>query len=145
MIASDEKRRLYCRRIAFVLLVASVFYILCKTLLLRTPFEGKHYEPELFWSYKVLDIEWMQMLCNVLLFIPFGMTLSVFDRKLLRVLLIGCLFSFCIELTQYWLKLGLCEWDDVFHNSLGTLIGCYLHKLLQKIAPAVRRAISKQK
>ena len=35
----------------------------------------------------------------------------------------GFIFSSVIELSQLALKRGLCEFDDVFHNTLGCVIG----------------------
>ena len=35
----------------------------------------------------------------------------------------GFVFSSVIELSQLVLKRGLCEFDDVFHNTLGCVIG----------------------
>lgn len=32
-------------------------------------------------------------------------------------------FSLSIELIQYWFGLGVCEMDDVLHNTLGVLAG----------------------
>lgn len=68
------------------------------------------------------------MLGNVLLFVPFGTLMSILDRHFWRVFFIGLIFSCSIELVQFLLKIGLCELDDVFHNTLGTLIGLYFGK-----------------
>lgn len=114
-------------------LIAYTVFILCKTLLLRKPFEGNHLQLELFWSYKVIDKQFKQMFRNVLLFIPFGVILKLFGINTRVILLIGFTFSCSIELLQYLLKLGLCELDDVFHNTLGTLIGLHIGNLFRKI------------
>ena len=37
--------------------------------------------------------------------------------------MVGFIFSSVIELSQLLLKRGLCEFDDVFHNTLGCVIG----------------------
>ena len=36
-----------------------------------------------------------------------------------HVILIGCLCSIATEASQYLLKMGWCETDDVIHNTLG--------------------------
>ena len=41
-------------------------------------------------------------------------------------ILIGCLCSIATEATQYLLKMGWCETDDVIHNTLGTAIGVWV-------------------
>ena len=110
------------------LLVIYVFVILSETLLFRKPFEGEHLQLELFWSYKVIDVQFKQMLGNVLMFIPFGLLLSLLDKRVWLVLLSGFFFSCLVEILQFVLKVGLCEWDDVLHNTLGTLIGLLIGK-----------------
>jgi glycopeptide antibiotics resistance protein len=40
------------------------------------------------------------------------------------------MFSAAIEITQYFTGRGLCEFDDVFHNTLGACIGFIIWKKL---------------
>ena len=67
-----------------------------------------------------------QILLNVLLFIPFGVMFKLTFRKtgLPGGWLVGFLLSMVIEVCQLVFHLGLFEWDDMLHNSLGCLIGC---------------------
>ena len=57
---------------------------------------------------------------------PFGFLLSFICTKnaLLKSFLFGAAFSACIELSQLFFKRGLCEFDDLFHNTLGSVVGC---------------------
>lgn len=126
------KERINKKTVLVCLLVAYTVFILCETLIFRKPFKGKHLELELFWSYKVIDKQFNQMFCNVLLFIPFGLLLKLLGLNTRLILLIGFTFSCSIELLQYLFKLGLCELDDVFHNTLGTLIGLYIGNWIRK-------------
>ena len=126
------KERINEKTVLICFLIAYTVFILCKTLLLRKPFEGKHLELELFWSYKVINKQFKQMFCNVLLFIPFGAVLKLLGLNTRLILLFGFTFSCSIELFQYLLKLGLCELDDVFHNTLGTLIGIFTGNWIRK-------------
>ena len=71
-----------------------------------------------------------EMLMNVFLFFPLGLTLSnALPRKRhrwLRIILttlIGCALSAGIEYTQYRYALGLAETDDVICNTLGAFLG----------------------
>lgn len=71
-----------------------------------------------------------EMLMNVFLFFPLGLTLSnALPRKWhrwLRIILttlIGCILSAGIEYAQYRCALGLAETDDVICNTLGAFIG----------------------
>ena len=81
-----------------------------------------------------------EMLMNVFLFFPLGLTLSnALSRKWhrwLRIILttlVGCALSAGIEYAQYRYALGLAETDDVICNTLGAFIGST--SLL--IAPAI--------
>ncbi|WP_288535663.1 VanZ family protein [uncultured Ruminococcus sp.] len=40
------------------------------------------------------------------------------------------MFSAAIEITQYFTGRGLCEFDDVFNNTLGACIGFIIWKKL---------------
>ena len=71
-----------------------------------------------------------EMLMNVFLFFPLGLTLSnALPRKwhrwgrIILTTLIGCAFSAGIEYAQYRYALGLAETDDVICNTLGAFLG----------------------
>lgn len=84
-----------------------------------------------FWSYYDLISEWskpmaVQMIYNVLVFIPWGILLPEIvsvARKFRSVVLSTVGISFVIEVVQLVFRLGLFEFDDVFHNTLGAVIG----------------------
>ena len=69
---------------------------------------------------------------NVLAFVPIGLLLGcAFGRmKGLKMLLIGGGFSVLIETLQFFLKRGFAEFDDVFHNVLGCVIGYGVYALV---------------
>ena len=107
----------------FTLYIFAVLYI---TLISRTPTYPRHnFHP--FWEYELLlagnqqRYYFQQVSCNILMLIPFGLFLS--SRLSWKVIPLGCLFSVAIELTQYFTARGLCEFDDVFNNTLGCVIG----------------------
>ena len=116
----------------FVLFCAAVIAILYATILNRTPgnyeliltpfatFTAALQQPELY----------REMLMNVFLFFPLGLTLSnALPRKWhrwLRIILttlVGCALSAGIEYAQYRCALGLAETDDVICNTLGAFLG----------------------
>lgn len=122
------------RRVLFntVLACAAAFIILYATILNRTPgnyeliltpfaaLSAARQQPELY----------REMLMNVFLFFPLGLTLSnALPRKWHRwgrialTTLIGCILSAGIEYAQYRCALGLAETDDVICNTLGAFIG----------------------
>ncbi len=74
------------------------------------------------------------VILNILLYYPLGYLLPILFPKLKpkHVILIGCLCSIATEATQYLLKMGWCETDDVIHNTLGTAIGVWVWHLQSK-------------
>lgn len=124
-----ERRRVLLNT---ALACAAAFIILYATILTRsagvpevilTPFASltaARQQPELY----------REMLMNVFLFFPLGLTLSnALPRKWhrwLRIILttlVGCAFSAGIEYAQYRCALGLAETDDVICNTLGAFLG----------------------
>lgn len=127
-----------------VLCSITALTILYATILTRTPgdykpiltpfatFTAALQQPELY----------REMLMNVFLFFPLGLTLSnALPRKWhrwLRIILttfVGCALSAGIEYAQYRYALGMAEVDDVICNTLGAFIGST--SLL--IAPAIEK------
>ena len=70
---------------------------------------------------------------NVLAFIPIGVLLwcTFRDCKLWMALLVGMGLSLSVEVFQYVFNRGLTEFDDVFHNTLGCLIGFMIVSLIK--------------
>ncbi len=112
-----------------LLTTAAIFYATLfsraegSTGLILTPFASltaARVQPELY----------REMLMNVFLFFPLGLTLSnALPRKWYRWLriilttLVGCALSVGIEYAQYRYALGMAEVDDVICNTLGAFIG----------------------
>ena len=118
--------------INFSLFLGSLTFILFATILTRTPGD---YEVilTLFASLTAAQVQpelYREMLMNVFLFFPLGLTLSnALPRKWhrwLRIILttlVGCALSAGIEYAQYRYALGMAEGDDVICNTLGAFIG----------------------
>ena len=115
-----------------VLSFIAAIIIIYATLLTRTPgdyefiltpfaaFAAAQQQPELY----------REMLMNVFLFFPLGLTLSnALPRKwhrwsrIILTTLISCILSAGIEYAQYRYALGMAEVDDVICNTLGAFIG----------------------
>lgn len=109
--------------------ILSIFYV---TVFSRTPgnyeviltpfatFTAAQQQPELY----------REMLMNVFLFFPLGLTLSNalpqkwrLWVKIILTTLIGCILSEGIEYAQYRYALGMAEVDDVIYNTLGAFTG----------------------
>lgn len=69
---------------------------------------------------------------NICMFLPVGFFLKCGYRSVTykKVLLIGFIVSFFIELLQFTFSKGLCEVDDVIHNSLGCMVGYWIANLM---------------
>lgn len=94
----------------------------------------RQYELKPFWSWCAViryhDRELLkENLLNCLLLVPMGLLLPIiFNHKvrLNQALLAGLLVSASIELSQLIFKRGLFEWDDMIHNALGCVLGCWV-------------------
>lgn len=125
----NKKRWTAINAVIFGLSTATILYA---TILSRTPgvpeailtpfasLTAARIQPEIY----------REMLMNVFLFFPLGLTLSnALPRKWHRwgrialTTLIGCALSAGIEYAQYRYALGMAEVDDVICNTLGAFLG----------------------
>ena len=125
---NQKKRTIINAALCFI----AAFIILYATILTRTPgvpaviltpfasLTAARIQPEIY----------REMLMNVFLFFPLGLTLSnALPRKWhrwLRIILttfVGCALSAGIEYAQYRYALGLAETDDVICNTMGAFLG----------------------
>ena len=74
------------------------------------------------------------IILNILLYYPMGYLLTVLcpGLKAWHIILIGCAASVSTEFTQFLLKMGWCEMDDILLNTLGTSIGLWVRYLQNK-------------
>ena len=125
--------RIYCAS-AFVIYLLIVLYI---TIFSREP-EERRIDMELFRSYKLLfidknDFYYTQIVCNIIMTVPFGILFPVLNEKFRSVFLMfvsGFVFSLLIELAQYFSGRGLFEFDDLFNNTVGALLGYLILNIL---------------
>ena len=109
------------RKWAVSLLAPYAFLVLAATLLIRESGAEPKYELQLFWSYRVWEIQRGQIIANVLMFLPIGFLAgAVFGWKGVPLSL-G--FSAMIESLQLASCRGLFEFDDMVHNTLGAAVG----------------------
>ena len=103
------------------ILSAYIFLVLAETILIRKPFIGQHFQPELFWSWRVWNVQRGQIIANVIMFVPVGVLAGRIWRW--KGLWVAAGLSVLIEVLQLVTSRGLCELDDVFHNVIGAVIG----------------------
>ena len=76
-----------------------------------------------------------EVVMNVAVFVPIGVLLGQIFKGMVwwKVLIPGVCVSVIIELLQLILMRGLCETDDVLHNTLGCLIGIGIVQSTRKV------------
>lgn len=126
----------FFRNMSLSVLMGYTFFILCTTLLFRekTAYARCYTNP--FESYDDLYYKMIaEILLNVLFFIPIGFLLAAaMKRERFRfVLCTGCMFSLTIETAQLLCRRGVCNIDDVIHNTLGCAIGYLVYRLCNSI------------
>jgi len=73
---------------------------------------------------------------NILLFVPLGMLLPLAGhtwRHFLSCAGTGMLLSIFVETSQFFLKLGYAQTDDVLANTLGTIIGFWIYLFFRSL------------
>lgn len=81
----------------------------------------KHYEPSI-----------TEIALNVLFFVPIGFLLpvaSVFFQRCWKTAAFGFSLSLCIETAQLISSLGWFDISDLFHNTLGVLLGYLVYHI----------------
>lgn len=123
----------YKKNTAFtvVLLVVYFSFVLSVTLISRVPSIRPRYNLKLFWSVEaaLAGRKYLagEILANTLMFVPAGAVLAwlLRKRKLWFPMLAGMLLSMSIEVVQLFSKRGYFEFDDIFFNTLGCVIGVF--------------------
>lgn len=99
-----------------------------------------------FWSHAELFRNWsrhlaMQIFYNILLFVPWGIIFPIISKtmqKIQWVALSAFAFSALIEVIQLVFKCGLFEFDDMFHNSLGAILGYVIWYRMKKLLSNIK-------
>ena len=113
------------------LLAEYYFLVLCSTVICRASHGERHIEIMPFGNYPDIwnrvdyPADLIEVLLNIALFVPIGLLLGGFCFKTKKVLLSGICLSGIIEVSQFAFCKGLCETDDVIHNTLGCVIGYF--------------------
>ena len=119
--------------LASLALLVYLGVVFASTVFTRMP-TVRQYELIPFWSWYEVFIKYsrsllVENLLNILLLLPAGVLLPIIFARRLRpsvAFMIGALISAVIEVSQLILRRGLFEWDDMFHNGLGCMLGCLI-------------------
>ena len=119
------------RKVTISMTIGCILFILGETILFRKAKETVIFYLQPFWSYADWNIYGPQIIANVVMFIPLGFLLG----KLIgwKGLLVAAVFSVIIELIQLITKIGMFEFDDIIHNTIGALIGVLCWKIIQRL------------
>lgn len=121
-------------------LIFYLFVVLSITLIRRSGFWNGQII-SFFYSYKeawisASETAWRNIILNILMFAPLGFWLPVGKkgfRTFWKPCLLGLVLTVVIECLQLFLSLGLFEVADLFNNTLGTMIGFGLYKIVEYI------------
>ena len=126
-----------------VVYIEYLVLLICATVIFRdsTCALGVEFVP--FWNYNeyfTMDVLYESLL-NIVMFIPVGFCSSVFLKRplLIRIFLLSMALSCSIEVTQYLLKCGFCETNDIMNNSVGGVFGYLLYRVTPWILHSFRQ------
>lgn len=141
MIQNDRIKRKWKNILGICLIIVWFMIFIGAALMERTPSEDFMYNLHLFWCIREAwatksALDWYFIVGNVSLFIPLGVLLPLcFDQMRVwwQTILFGFMCSLVIEMIQLVFRLGLFEFDDIFNNTLGTLLGYGIFIFLMKL------------
>lgn len=138
------------RYTAVVALLEYIILLLCSTVIYRNTQAERKYDFHPFWTYSAImdgKEEYIsEAIMNIIAFVPLGFLLgcSFHSITFWRTFMIGSFLSIGIEFFQFKYMKGFSELDDVFHNTLGCMIGYgiysigrYLYERLSKRSVAL--------
>ena len=125
------------KRFIYMLFIAYVFMVLWLTLIDRE-FGERQSMLVPFWEYANVikgierDFFIKQILGNLVMLMPLGIMLPMLrnvNRK--QIFVIAICFSVGIEITQFITGRGLLEFDDVFNNTVGAVVGYQIYNYVR--------------
>ena len=132
---------IFVRQASFFLFMGYLFLVLCTTLFYREETYEKRYMFQPLWSYiNLYNKRAVEIIMNIVMFIPIGFFAggALKKKHVSKAIEIGIVLSIFIEITQLITTRGVCNIDDVIHNTLGCVIGfsCFVlcYKLIKHTA-----------
>lgn len=126
-----EKKVKTTKLILFSIFIIYITIVLCATFANRGSAYNSELNLNLFSSYKDayytgIKSAWLNIILNILLFTPMGFLLPLLNNKLkswYKTIGISFLVTLLIEFFQFFTNFGIFEIDDIFNNTLGSIIG----------------------
>lgn len=136
MIKAKKTENDKINMLVFIFFLVYIICVLYITLFNREPTYRRRVLTPL-WEYRKLLHEdshyWFQQItCNILMLVPFGAYLGYRFKRMtiIQATALGGAFSVFLELTQYFTGRGILEFDDVFNNTFGAVLGFVFVKLI---------------
>lgn len=123
------------RKVSWWMFLVYLLMMLCFTIILREEKNVAQISMKPIWEYDSLNYKLMaESILNVLFFVPLGLLTgaAIRRKRLLETVGLCCGISVAIELLQLITRRGVCNIDDVIHNTLGCFIGYGLFLLCYK-------------
>lgn len=118
-----------------IYLVALVYFLFFCEQMGRVPSDDYKYSLVPFREIKRCIVHWramglfhaaLNLVGNVLCFVPFGFVLPIMSRRhrgIFKITFLSFLASLLVELIQLVSKVGSCDVDDIILNTLGGFLG----------------------
>lgn len=123
--------------VLFVILLGYLFLVFAMTGLSRADnFSNTIINLNFLSSYLDIWYSWsltslLLLILNILMLAPLGFLLPFINKKfrsVKNILLVAFIFTIFIELFQFVTHRGIFELDDLFHNTIGAMIGYFIAK-----------------
>ena len=119
--------------ISFVLFLVYMQVLWRMAFFSREPGSRQGIDMDLFSTWGQTATTHAYFIENIMMFLPFGLLVPMAFRKLQNGLVCvtaGFLCSCLIEISQLVTQRGFCQLDDVVTNTLGTLVGWLVWKIM---------------
>ena len=115
----------------FLVIIYPLFLII--NLYFRIPFNKQSISTDFYLKewFKILltnKIVFINLVGNIILFIPLGYILNTLNINKIIKILIGILLIFLLELIQFFTKLGIFDIIDIILNTIGIIIGLFIKR-----------------
>ena len=134
------------KAIAITILVTYLFFVLCITLSGRVAASYYSYKLQPLWSWRMILRGERKLIAeniwNIVLFVPIGILIPIAVSPNKWIIGLPFALSVFIEVTQLLSKIGLFEFDDIIHNTIGALVGILIYRIIRLFKARVTYTIS---
>lgn len=137
-MSENKNRKIIITKILFgIYIFLNLWIILFKTSFSISEIIGLTGERSInlipFYYPSKVNFHLREVIANLIIFIPLGIYLKMFDINSKKVILSGFIFSIFLELIQFIFKIGAFDITDIITNTTGTMFGVCGYILLEKV------------